>query len=234
MKIGILGTGIVGQTFATALLAKGHQVMIGTRDVAASLASTEKNAMGMPPFADWHRANAAVQLGTFAEVAGFGDLLLNATAGGGSIAALQAAGADQLGNKILLDIANPLDFSKGMPPTLSIINDNSLGETIQQAFPNLRVVKTLNTMTAFVMVHPEAIPGDHTVFVCGNDAEAKAHAKTFLQEQFGWKYSNIIDLGDISQSRGTEQLLALWIRLYGALQTPMFNFHVVVARPPAS
>lgn len=227
MKIGILGTGMVGQTFATTLLAKGNEVMMGTREVAKALAKPGNPNMGTPAFADWHAADPGVQLGTFADAATFGEVLINVTSGGGSLAALDAAGVYNLGNKVLLDVANPLDFSKGMPPTLSIVNDDSLGETIQRQFPNLRVVKTLNTMTASIMVNPAALAGEHHVFVSGNDADAKGTARTFLTEQFGWKPASIIDLGDITTARGSEQLLPIWIRLMGALQTPMFNFAIV-------
>jgi 8-hydroxy-5-deazaflavin:NADPH oxidoreductase len=227
MKIGILGTGMVGQTFATTLLAKGNEVMMGTRNVATALAKPGNPAMGTPAFADWHASNPGVQLATFAEAAAFGEVLINVTSGGASLAALNAAGADNLGHKVLLDVSNPLDFSKGMPPTLSIVNDDSLGEAIQRHFPDLKVVKTLNTMTASIMVNPAAIDGEHNVFVSGNDAGAKTTTRAFLTEQFGWKPTSIIDLGDITTARGAEQLLPIWIRLWGALQTPMFNFAIV-------
>lgn len=227
MNIAILGTGMVGQTLATALSAKGQTVLLGTRDVAATLAKPGNPRTNSPAFADWHAANPAVRLGTFAEAAAFGEIVINATSGQASLNALDEAGADNLSGKVLIDLANPLDFSKGMPPKLSIVNDDSLGETIQRRFPAARVVKTLNTMTAAVMVNPAAVPGDHTVFVSGNDAPAKATVRTFLTEQFGWKPANILDLGDISTARGSEQLLPIWIRLWGALQTPMFNFAVV-------
>ena len=227
MNIGILGTGTVGQTLATALVAKGNRVMIGTRKVADALAKPGNNAMGLPSFGDWHRRSPDVQLGTFADAAAFGVVLINATSGVASVAALKAAGVANLGDKLLLDVANPLDFSKGMPPTLSIVNDDSLGETIQRQFPNLKVVKTLNTLAAALMVNPAALAGEHHVFVSGNDEPANAAAKTFLTEQFGWKPASIIDLGDITTARGSEQLLPVWIRLWGALQTPMFNFAIV-------
>ncbi|RIV23538.1 NADP oxidoreductase [Fibrisoma montanum] len=227
MTIGILGTGMVGQTLATSLLAKGNQVMIGTRNVADTLAKPGNPAMGTQSFSDWHQNNAGVQIGTFAEAAAFGEILINATSGMGSMDALASAGVDNLGDKVLIDIANPLDFSKGMPPTLSVVNDDSLGEVIQREFPRLNVVKTLNTMTAALMVNPAAVSGQHNVFVSGNDADAKEQVKTFLTEQFGWAPGSIIDMGDITTARGTEQLLPIWIRLYGVLQTPMFNFAIV-------
>jgi predicted dinucleotide-binding enzyme len=225
MQIGILGTGAVGRTLAAALDAKGHAVMIGTRDPQATLARDTANAFDRTPFRDWQAAHAGVRLGTFAESARFGEVLVNATSGDGALPALDAAGADALGDKILLDVANPLDFSRGMPPSLSVCNTDSLGERIQRAFPRLRVVKTLNTTNALVMVDPAAVAGgDHSMFVCGDDADAKARVRGWLGEWFGWR--DVIDLGDITTARGTEMLLPIWLRLWGALGTPMFNFRI--------
>jgi predicted dinucleotide-binding enzyme len=225
MNIGIFGTGVVGQTLGAALAAKGHEVMIGTRDPAATMARETGTAFDPTPFREWMGANPAVRLGTFAEAARFGEALINATSGDGAMPALEAAGAEALGSKVMLDIANPLDFSKGMPPTLSVSNTDSLGEQLQRAFPKLRVVKTLNTTNALVMVNPGLVAGgDHSMFVCGNDAEAKAKVKQWLGEWFGWR--DVIDLGDITTARGTEMLLPIWLRLWGALGTPMFNFKI--------
>ena len=213
MKIGIIGSGMVGQTLAAKLAGLGHSVMIGTRDPGK--------------LADWlDQAEHAIAVGSLAETAAHGELVLNATAGGASLAALEQAGAANLRGKILIDIANPLDFSQGMPPSLSIANTDSLGEQIQRAFPEARVVKTLNTLSAPLMVDPNQLAdGDHHVFVSGNDAEAKAQVSAFLRAEFGWK--NIIDLGDITTARGTEMLLPIWVRLWGALGTPLFNFKLV-------
>ena len=225
MKIGIFGTGVVGQTIAATLAAKGHTVMIGTRDPKATLGRDTGNAFSSTPFKAWHAANPGIQLGTFAEAARFGEAIVNATSGDGALPALQAAGADALGDKIMLDISNPLDVSRGMPPSLSVCNTDSLGEQLQRAFPRLRVVKTLNTTNAMVMVNPGAVAGgDHSMFVCGNDADAKTKVKGWLGEWFGWR--DVIDLGDITTSRGTEMLLPIWVRLWGALGTPMFNFKI--------
>ena len=142
--------------------------------------------------------------------------------------ALKSAGKINLAAKILVDVSNPLDFSKGMPPTLFLVNDTSLGETIQNAFPETKVVKALNTLTCSLMVDPGKIAdGDHNLFICGNDAEAKQKIKEILHENFTWKEENIIDLGDITNSRGTEQLLPIWIRLWGILGTVDFNFKIV-------
>ena len=138
-----------------------------------------------------------------------------------SLDALRAAGAQNLQGKVLIDVSNPLDFSRGMPPTLSICNTDSLGEQIQKAFPEAKVVKTLNTVTAALMVDPSLIPGVHTMFVSGNDTKAKAEVIQLLHEGFGWK--DVVDLGDITAARAQEMYLALWLRLYMKFQTPNVN-----------
>ena len=225
MNIAVFGTGMVGRALSAKLVELGHAVTIGTRDVEALLARKESDGMGNPPFAVWQAENTAVQVGTFAEAAAGSELLVNATSGQATLTVLKSAGEKNLNGKVLLDIANPLDFSQGMPPTLSIVNTDSLAEQIQQAFPELKVVKTLNTMSAPVMIDPQAVgDGDHTVFVSGNDAAAKEETAVLLRS-FGWE--QIVDLGDITTARGTEMLLPIWLRLYGALQTPLFNFKVV-------
>lgn len=225
MKIGILGTGPVGQTLAGALEKLGHEVFLGTRDPAETLARTEKDTFGNPPFKVWKEDHPAIGFGSFAEAANQGELLINATNGNGALAALAAAGADAIGDKVLIDVSNPLDFSRGMPPSLSVCNTDSLGEQIQAAFPDARVVKTLNTVNAYLMVDPKQLAnGDHTMFVCGNDKDAKTAANKLLGA-FGW--SDIVDLGDISNARGTEMYLPLWARLWVATQNPMFSIKVV-------
>lgn len=225
MKIGILGTGMVGQTIGGRLAQLGHDVMIGTRDVAETLARTAPDGMGNPPFSAWLKQNPKVKLGTFAQAAAHGERVVNATNGFAAIDILKAAGEANLNGKTLIDISNPLDFSKGMPPTLFVKDSDSLAEQIQRAFPRANVVKTLNTMTSSVMVNPGQLAGgDHTVFVSGNDAGAKAQVAELLKS-FGWR--DIIDVGDITTARGTEMLLPIWLRLMGALQTPLFNFKIV-------
>jgi predicted dinucleotide-binding enzyme len=217
MKLGVLGTGSVGQTIAGKLVALGHEVMMGARDA------------GNPKAAAWARsAGAKASRGTFSEAAAFGEVVFNCTAGTGSLEALQSAGAQNLRGKILIDVANPLDFSKGMPPTLFISGGgDSLAERIQAAFPEARVVKALNTVNASVMVAPTSVPGDTDLFVCGNDGEAKARV-TELLRSFGWK--SVIDLGDVTAARGTEAYLLLWLRLWGALGTPTLNVKVLAAK----
>lgn len=225
MKFGVIGTGVVGQTLAVRLAELNHEVMIGTRNVAATLARTKSDAYGNPAFGVWQQQHPQIELGTFAQAASFGEIVINASSGGVSLEALKLAGADSLNGKILIDVANPLDFSHGMPPSLSVVNTDSLGEQIQRTFPQVKVVKALNTTNTLVMANPRQVAdGDHDIFVCGNDAQARAQV-TELLTSFGWKH--IQDLGDITAARSTEMLLPIWLRLMGKLQTPMFNFKIV-------
>jgi predicted dinucleotide-binding enzyme len=225
MKIAVLGTGTVGRTLAGRLAELGHQVTVGTRDVEATLARTTPDGMGNPPYARWAAGHPQVRLATFADAAADAELLVNATSGTASMPALEAAGADNLAGKVLIDIANPLDFSRGFPPSLFVKDTDSLGERIQAAYPRLKVVKTLNTLTAALMADPRQLAGgDHTVYVSGDDAGAKK-VVTDLLVSFG--HSDVIDLGDITTARGTEMLLPLWLRLMSTLNTGMFNFKVV-------
>ncbi|MFI6439261.1 NADPH-dependent F420 reductase [Streptomyces sp. NPDC050759] len=228
MRYAVLGTGIVGRTLAGKLVSLGHDVVIGTRDPGATLARTEPDGMGNPPFAQWHADHGQVRLETFEEAAAFGETVLNTTAGERSLDALQAAGAPQLSGKVLIDVANPLDFSAGRP-TFDPASTDSLGERIQRAFPDAKVVKTLNTMNCFVMVEPTRVAGEHNVFVSGDDTGAKK-AVTALLGSFGWPEASVIDLGDITTARGAEMLLPIWLHLYGTLGHGDFNFHIQGAR----
>jgi predicted dinucleotide-binding enzyme len=225
MKIAVLGTGIVGQALAGRLAGLGHEVVVGTRDVAATLARTEPDGMGNAPYAVWAQSHPDVSLATFAGAAAGAELVVNATNGSASIAVLTAAGAENLAGKVVLDIANPLDYSAGFPPTLFVKDTDSLGEQIQRAFPTARIVKALNTMNAHLMVDPKRLAGgDHSAFVSGNDVDAK-QTVTALLESFG--HTDVIDLGDITTARGTEMVLPVWIRLMGAFNSPYFNFKIV-------
>ncbi len=218
MKIGVLGTGMVGNTIATKLVELGHDVKMGARS-----ADNEKAT-------NWAKeAGSNASNGTFADAASFGELVFVCTSGLGTMPALESTGT-ALDGKVVIDISNPLDFSKGMPPTLFVSNDDSLGEQVQRRFPNAKVVKSLNTINCNLMVDASRVPGEHTVFVSGNDAQAKKQVESILREWFGHKH--IVDLGDISTARGTESYLHLWLRLWGALGTPDFNVHVV--RAPAT
>jgi predicted dinucleotide-binding enzyme len=225
MKIGVFGTGIVGRTIAARLVELGHSVSMGTRSPADTLARSGPDPMGNEPVSAWLKQHPQIKLVPYAEAAREGEILVNATNGSGSLDALRAAGEGNLNGKILMDISNPLDFSRGMPPTLFISNTDSLGEQIQRTFANLKVVKTLNTMNAQLMVNPRSLAdGNHTVFLSGNDAGAKETVTTLLRS-FGWK--DILDLGDIGTARGVEMYLPVWLRMWSALQIPSFQIKVV-------
>jgi predicted dinucleotide-binding enzyme len=212
-NVAILGTGMVGDAIGSKLVALGYKVMMGSRT-----ADNEKAKA-------WKIRNGdQASFGTFEAAAAFGEILFNCTQGQVSLEALQLAGRENLHGKILVDVANPLDFSKGMPPSLSVCNTDSLGEVIQRQFTDVKVVKALNTMNCQLMVDPGLLSDAGNVFICGNDAEAKEEVTRILKS-FGWE--GIMDLGDISAARGTEQLLPVWIRLMGTLGTPMFNFSIV-------
>ncbi len=212
-NIAILGTGMVGDTLATKLVTLGHKVKMGSRT-----ANNEKATAWASRNGD-HASN-----GTFSEAAAFGEIIFNCTSGQVSLEALQLAGRENLQGKILVDVANPLDFSKGMPPSLTVCNTDSLGEVIQRQFTDVKVVKTLNTMNCQLMTNPGALKDPGNVFICGNDTDAKVEVESILRS-FGWE--KIIDLGDITAARGTEQVLPIWVRLMGKLGTAMFNFSIV-------
>lgn len=215
MKIAVLGTGMVGQAIGSRLAELGHEVKMGSR--------TSGNAKALA----WAKQAQGASEGTFADAASFGEIVFNCTSGSASLEALAAAGAENLAGKVLVDVANPLDFSQGMPPTLSVCNTDSLGEQIQRAFPEARVVKALNTMNCTIMVNPALVGnGEHHTFLSGNDAEAKQQVKTLLQS-FGWQEACVMDLGDISTSRGTEAWLPLWLRIWGATGSGSFNLRIV-------
>jgi predicted dinucleotide-binding enzyme len=206
MKIAVLGTGAVGTTIASKLIELGHQIMIGSRS---------KNNEKLAEFINKH--NDSVSTGTFEEAATFGEIIFNCVKGEFAIEALRLAG-NGIVNKILVDVSIPVDTSKGMPFTLipELCNTNSLGEEIQKAFPNTKVVKTLNTMWSTLMMVPTMLKdGDHTNFICGNDDEAKEKVRSLLNE-IGWKDESILDLGDITGSRGVEGVLQLWWKIWGA------------------
>jgi predicted dinucleotide-binding enzyme len=208
---------MVGVAIATRLVELGHGVRMGSRQAG--------NAKAV----EWVReAGGDASEGSFADAAAYGDLLFNCTSGGASLTALESAGPENLAGKTLVDVANPLDFSQGMPPRLSVVNDDSLGEQIQAAFTEARVVKSLNTMNCQVMVDPSRIPGEHNVFMSGENAEAKSEVAGLLGE-FGWPQERVIDLGGIRTCRGTEMFLPLWLSLMGTIGNGDFN--VAVLRP---
>lgn len=214
MNIAVFGTGMVGTTIGAKLIGLGHNVRMGSRT------ATNEKALA------WVAANGAnASNGTFADAAEFGEIIFNCTNGAGALDALHAAGVANLNGKVLIDITNPLDFSKGMPPTLLVANTDSLGESIQRAFPDTKVVKTLNTVTCSVMVDPSLLSGEHDMMLCGNDAGAKATVKDILMNWFGWKI--VHDLGDLTAARPMEAYVIYWVRFMGTLGTPNFNIHIV-------
>jgi 8-hydroxy-5-deazaflavin:NADPH oxidoreductase len=200
VKIGVLGTGVAGRTIAAKLVELGHDVRVGSR-------AAKDDAV------------------TFADAASFGEIVFNCTAGDKSLEALRMAEADNLADKILVDVANPLDFSQGMPPILAVCNADSLGEEIQRLFPRSKVVKALNTVNCNVMVNPSVVPGEHDVFICGNDEGAKSEVRELVRA-FGWPDEHIIDLGDIAGARGMEMYLPLWLRLMDVVGGATFNIKV--------
>jgi 8-hydroxy-5-deazaflavin:NADPH oxidoreductase len=224
MRIAVLGTGMVGQAVAARLDELGHDVTVGTRDPEATRGRTEADQMGNPGVASWVEQHPSIGLATFADAAKGAELVVNATNGSVSLEVLALAGADHLADKVLVDIANPLDFSQGFPPSLFVKDTDSLGEQIQRAFPQVKVVKTLNTLTASLMVDPKSLGESSSIFVSGDDAQAKATVVSLL-ESFG--HDDVIDLGPLETARGTEMLLPVWLRLMGTLGTGTFNFKIV-------
>lgn len=212
MKIAVLGTGMVGKAHAARLSELGHTVAMGTRDIAAT-ASSDKPDEGGQRFADWHKQHEEVQLTTFAEAIAPSEIIINALLGSVSLEVLKGLEAELTG-KVLIDLSNALDLSKGMPPSLLVCNTDSIGEQIQRALPSVKVVKTCNTTYASIQVNPSGFAdGDHHMFVSGNDKQAKAKV-TELLKSYGWK--NILDLGDITTARGTEAYMLLYFALASA------------------
>ncbi len=215
MRIAVLGTGEVGRRLAGKLVSLGHEVTMGSR--------TADNAGAK----EWASETGGAH-GTFADACARAELVVNATGGLVSLAVLESAGAENLHGKTIVDVSNALDFSEGFPPKVVTPDGHSIAEQLQKAFPDARVVKTLNTMNNAIMVEPARVPGLHNVFVSGDDADAKAET-TALLRSFGWAPEQITDLGDLSSARATEALMALWLRLYGVLGPVDFNLAVVTA-----
>lgn len=215
MRIGVLGTGMVGIAIASRLVELGHSVRMGAREAGNNSADTWVASAG-----------SLASHGTFADAADHGDVVFNCTAGAHALEAVKAAGEKNLAGKTLIDVSNPLAFSEGSAPTLSVGLTDSLGEQLQHAFPMVNVVKALNTVTAAVMVRPTVLGHDHSIFMAGDNTFAKAETAVLLGE-FGWGAGQIIDLGDITAARATEAYLLLWLRLMGTLGSPQFNIGVV-------
>lgn len=227
MKIAVLGTGMVGQALAGRLAELGHSVLMGTRNVATTLARPDvADEMGTRSVTAYLEEHREVRLADYRQAAAFGEVIINAIKGDASVAALDSAGRENLAGKVLIDVANLLDLSASFPPKVGATDGDSLGERIQHAFPEARVVKSLNTVNALIMVNPATLATDTSTFLAGNDIQAKKVVRGLLGE-FGW--TDVIDLGDITAARGTELYLSLWLRLMGSVGGPMFNVKVVRA-----
>jgi 8-hydroxy-5-deazaflavin:NADPH oxidoreductase len=217
MKIAVLGTGMVGNAIGTKLVQVGNEVTMGSR--TANNESAQKWAAPL---------GARARSATFADAAAFGEIIFNCTGGAHSMEALNTVGAAPLRGKILIDVSNPLEAVDDGSIIMSFCNTDSLGERIQKAFPETRVVKALNTVNCEVMIEPSRVPGDHNLFICGNDEAAKRDLIKHLGTWFGWKPENIIDLGDITAARGTEMMMPLWMRLFrGVIGHPHFNYQII-------
>lgn len=225
MKIAVLGTGVVGQTLSTKFSELGHSIEMVTRDPEATSRRTEPNPQSGISFSAWHARHPEISLVSLSGLSPDFDLLVNATGGMYSMELLKSIGHKVLSNNIIVDVSNPLDFSKGWPPSLAVCNTDSLGEQIQREFTKARVVKALNTLNYQVMIAPELVPGNHNLFVSGNDADAKATIRDLL-EQMGWPGERILDLGGIETARGTEMMMPMWLNLMGVLGTPVMNFEI--------
>ncbi len=225
MNISILGTGIVGRSHAHRLMELQHTIAIGTQNIEKTLAETKTDPMGNIPFSEWQKENPNIALQKFEDAAAKGEIVINALRGDIAVRTLSEL-KEPLRGKILIDISNPLDFSHGFPPSLSVCNTDSLGEQIQGALPDTHIVKTFNTVNAGLQVNPTLLAnGNHTLFMCGNNADAKSVVRK-IQESYGW--SDIIDLGDITGARGMEMTLPFWLRLFGAFGTATFNYRIVI------
>ncbi|MFN2438302.1 MAG: NADPH-dependent F420 reductase [Chitinophagaceae bacterium] len=219
MKIGVLGTGVVGEAIATALINKEHQVMMGSRQAGNEKAEAWKNNAG-------NNASA----GTFAETTLYGELIFSCLNGEYALEAIGPIKTENLDGKVLIDVTNPLDFTHGMPPRIleNFGNSKSLGEEIQKLARGAFVIKTLNTVNYNLMVDARKVNnGDHNLFICGNDVNAKNKAKHFLVDNFHWRADRLIDLGGIESARAIEAIVPFWVLVYQALGTPLFNFKIV-------
>ena len=208
MQIAIVGSGVVARFLGRAFAAAGHQVTLGTRDPEQTRTRPEWAGVNLP-------------LAAYPDLRG--DVFVNATRGDGSLAALQAIGPAVHG-KVLIDASNPLDTSKGFPPSLFVANTDSLAEQLQQALPEVRLVKMFNTMAHEVMVDPGSLGQESTIFVAGDDESARRIAADLARE-LGWV--DVMDLGDLTAARGLEMYIPLWLRIYGAVGQPFFNLKVV-------
>lgn len=212
-SIGVLGTGIVGRTLAARLAELGVDVMVGARSA---------DSESLEPF-----AALDVRTGSFADAVAHADLVINATNGQNSLAALESVGATALAGKTLVDVSNDLEPVEGGFPKPLASADDSLGQRIQAAYPDTYVVKTLNTMTCTVMADPSTVEGDHVVFLSGDDDAAKDRVRELLASM-GWRPVQMFDLGGIDTAAAAEMTMAIWMRVTIARghDAPRFNWAI--------
>jgi len=202
MRVGVLGSGQVGQRLAAGFRGRGHEVMIGSRDPAK------------PELVRWLSGEGAgIEAGTFAAAAAHGELVVLAVLGNAAEQAIAEAGPENFSGKVVIDAMNPLDFSGGFPPKLSIAGQDSLGERVQRALPDARVVKAFNTIGSAYFVDPNFTEGDPTMLIAGDDEDAKRAVADVLAD-FGW--SQTVDIGGIEGSRELEAICIAWVKIGGA------------------
>lgn len=210
-KVGILGSGDVGKQLASGFARHGYEVVIGTRD-PAKLETWRKNAP------------QNIRVGSFSDAASHGQIVIIATKGEATEAAIDLAGVKNFKGKLVLDAANPLDFSKGMSPALFVGTTDSLGERVQRKLPDAHVVKCFNTVGNAKMIDPAFKEGVPPMFICGNDAASKKKTEAVLKE-LGWP--GALDVGGIDGARYLEALVPLWVRTAMVLNTAEHAFKVV-------
>ncbi len=213
-RVGVLGSGEVGRRLAAGFRSRGHDVMIGSRDP------------GKPELREWLSGDGAgIQAGTFAQAAAHGELLVLAVLGNAAEEAIADAGADNFSGKVVIDAMNPLDFSGGFPPKLSVTGEDSLGERVQRALPDANVVKAFNTIGSPYFVNPKFSAGDPTMLIAGDDERAKRTVGDVLAD-LGW--SDTVDIGGIEGSRELEAICIAWVKIGGARGSWDHGFKLLV------
>jgi 8-hydroxy-5-deazaflavin:NADPH oxidoreductase len=213
-QVGVLGSGEVGRRLAAGFRSRGHDVMIGSRDP------------GKPELREWLSGDGAgIQGGTFAQAAAHGELLVLAVLGDAAEQVIVDAGPGNFSGKVVIDAMNPLDFSAGFPPKLSIAGEDSLGERVQRTLPDAKVVKAFNTIGNPYFVDPAFSEGPPTMLIAGNDDDAKRTVGDVLAD-FGWPPP--VDIGGIEGSRELEAICIAWVKIGGARGSWDHGFKLLV------
>ncbi len=213
-RVGVLGTGEVGRRLAAGFRSRGHDVMIGSREP------------GKPELREWLSGDGAgIEAGTFAQAAAHGELLVLAVLGNAAEEAIADARPDNFDGKVVIDTMNPLDFSSGFPPKLSITGEDSLGERIQRGLPDAKVVKAFNIIGNPYFVDPNLSEGRPTMLIAGEDEPAKRIVRDVLTD-FGW--SDVVDIGGIEGSRELEAICIAWVKIGGARGSWDHGFKLLV------